>query len=118
MTIPSGPAERLTIYLGESDRHHHEALYAEIVRRAHSVGVSGASVWRGFEGYGLHGQVHTARLLSLSEDLPVVVEMIDTSAVIDRFLPHLDDLEFDGLVVREPVTVVAHRSRGGDGSRR
>jgi len=115
MTIPSGPAERLTIYLGESDRHHHEALYAEIVRRAHAAGVSGASVWRGFEGYGLHGRVHTARILSLSEDLPVVVELIDTTDVIDGFLPRLDDLEFDGLIVREPVTVVSHRSRGATG---
>ncbi len=116
MTIPPGPAERLTIYFGESDRHHHQALFTEIVHRALAAGLAGASVWQGFEGYGLHHQVHTARILSLSEDLPIVVELIDTTDNIDAFLPQLDDLAFDGLIVREPVTVVAHRSRDSAGS--
>jgi PII-like signaling protein len=113
MTTPSGPAERLTITVGESDRHHHTALYAEIVRRAHAAGLAGASAWRGFEGYGATHHVHTSRILSLSEDLPVMVQIVDTTERIDAFLPELADLGVRGLVVREPVTVVDLAAAGG-----
>jgi uncharacterized protein len=106
MTTPTGAVERLTIFLGESDRHHHEALYSEIVHRAQEAGMAGASAWRGFEGYGATRHVHTSRILSLSDDLPVMVQIIDTPERIDAFLPHLVDLEVPGLVIREPVTVV------------
>ena len=107
MTI-SGPAERLTIYIGESDRHRHTALHSEIVHRAHAAGMAGASAWRGFEGFGANNHIHTTRILSLSEDLPVMVEIIDTTEKIDAFLPHLEELAISGLIVREPLHVVLY----------
>lgn len=106
--ILSGPAERLTVYIGESDRHHHQALYAEVIHRAHAAGLAGASAWRGFEGYGANSHVHTTRILSLSEDLPIKIEIIDTAAKIDAFLPVLAELAIEGLVIREPVDVVRY----------
>ncbi len=106
MTTPTGPAERLTIYVGDDDRYRHGALYAEIVRRAHAAGLAGASAWKGFEGFGATHHVHTTRILSLSEDVPVMVQVIDTAERIDAFLPVLAELGVRGLVVREPVTVV------------
>ncbi len=108
MTTLSGPAERLTIYIGESDRHHHAAMHAEIIHRAHAAGMAGASAWRGFEGYGANNHIHTTRILSLSEDLPIMVEIIDTTEKIDAFLPEIEALGVSGLVVREPIQVVAY----------
>lgn len=101
-----GPARRLTIYIGESDRHHHRPLYAEIVRRAHEAGLAGASVYRGIEGFGRHRQVHTIRLLSLSEDLPTVVSIVDRGDRIEGFLAELDELITEGLVVIEDIEVI------------
>jgi hypothetical protein len=107
MTI-SGPAERLTIYVGESDRHHQTALHAEIVHRAHAAGMAGASAWKGFEGFGANRHVHTTRILSLSEDLPIVVQIIDSPEKIEAFLPQLEELAISGLVIRESVHVVSY----------
>jgi len=67
-----GAAKRLTVFVGESDHYHHRPLYAEVVHRAHKAGLAGASVLRGVEGFGASQHVHTSRILSLSEDLPVV----------------------------------------------
>ena len=116
MTHLSGPAERLTIYIGESDRHHHVAMHAEIIHRAHAAGMAGASAWRGFEGFGANNHIHTTRILSLSEDLPIMVEIIDTTEKIDGFLPQIEELGVSGLVVREPIQVVAYGTdRGATG---
>lgn len=106
-----GPAERLTIFLGESDQHHHKPLYTEIVHRAHAAGLAGATVLRGIEGFGASNHVHTARILRLSEDLPVVVVIVDSSERIDAFVADLDELISEGLVVREPVDVVKYVGR-------
>ncbi|HEY6316735.1 MAG TPA: DUF190 domain-containing protein [Acidimicrobiia bacterium] len=106
-----GPAERLTIFVGETDQHDHKPLYTEIVHRAHAAGLAGATVLRGIEGYGASNHVHTVRILRLSEDLPVVVVIVDTAEHIDAFLPQLDDLITEGLVVREPVDVVKYVGR-------
>jgi uncharacterized protein len=106
-----GPAERLTIFVGESDQHHHKPLYSEIVHRAHAAGLAGATVLRGIEGYGASNHVHTTRILSLSEDLPVVIVIVDSPEHIDAFLPELDELITDGLVVREHVDVVTYVGR-------
>lgn len=106
-----GPAMRLSIFLGESDRWHHRPVYTEIVHRAHAAGLAGASVLRGIEGYGASSRIHTTRLLSLSEDLPVVIVIVDTQDRIDAFLPELDELITEGLVIMDPVEVITYVGR-------
>jgi PII-like signaling protein len=106
-----GPAGRLTIFVGETDQHHHKPLYTEIVHRAHAAGLAGATVLRGIEGYGASNHVHTTRILRLSEDLPVVIVIIDAVDKIDDFVPQLDELISEGLVVRELIEVVKYVGR-------
>lgn len=106
-----GPAQRLTVIVGESDVVGHRPLYAEIVHRAHAAGLAGASVFRGIEGYGASRQVHTSRLLSLSEDLPVSVVVVDTAERIEAFLPQVEALVTEGLVLLDDVHVVCHVGR-------
>jgi PII-like signaling protein len=77
-----GPALRLSIFIGESDQWHHRPLYHEIVHRARESGLAGASVLRGIEGYGASSRIHTTRILSLSEDLPVAVVIVDAAEKI------------------------------------
>jgi uncharacterized protein len=101
-----GRARRLTVYVGESARWHHRPVYTEIVHRAHAAGLAGASVFRGVEGYGASNVIHTTRLLSLSEDLPVAVVVVDEPERIDAFLPQLAELVGHGLVVLDDVQVV------------
>jgi PII-like signaling protein len=106
-----GRGERLTIFIGESDQYGHKPLYVEIVERAHQAGLAGATVVRGFEGFGASSRIHTARILRLSEDLPVVVIIVDRAERIDAFLPTLDELITEGLVVRDDVEIVKHVAR-------
>jgi len=106
-----GPAERLTIFVGETDQYHHKPLYTEIVHRAHAAGLAGATVLRGIEGYGASNHVHTTRILRLSDDLPVVIVIIDAVDKIDDFVPQLDELISEGLVVRELIEVVKYVGR-------
>jgi PII-like signaling protein len=108
MTTLQGPAQRLTIIVGESDTVEHRPLYTEIVHRAHAAGLAGASVFRGVEGYGAGSRVHTTRILSLAEDLPVSVVIVDTAEQIQAFLPKLEEIVADGLVLVEDVQVVHH----------
>ena len=100
-----GPARRVTIIVGESDHHNHRPLYAEIVHRAHHAGLAGASVFRGMEGFGITSRIHTSRLLSLSQDLPVMILLVDAAEPIERFLREIDDLIGDGLVLVDDVWV-------------
>jgi PII-like signaling protein len=111
----TGPALRVTIFVGENDRWHHKPLYSEIVHRAHTAGLAGASVFRGVEGFGASSLIHTARLLSLSEDLPVAIVVVDTEERVRAFLPQLDELVSEGLVVLEECEVIRYvgRSTGG-----
>lgn len=111
-----GPALRLTVLVGETDQAHHRPLYTEIVHRAHQAGLAGASVFRGVEGYGRSNHIHTTRILSLSEDLPVAVVIVDTEERVRAFLPQLDDLVTEGLVLLDHVEVVTYVGRAGDGS--
>ncbi|MEU5274489.1 DUF190 domain-containing protein [Streptomyces hygroscopicus] len=104
------PALRLTVFIGENDTWHHRPLSAEIVHRAHRAGLAGASVFRGVEGYGASSLIHTSRLLSLGEDLPMAIVVIDTEERVRSFLPELEDIVGDGLVVVDPVEIV-HRGR-------
>nr|WP_296073268.1 DUF190 domain-containing protein [uncultured Actinoplanes sp.] len=106
-----GSALRLSVFIGESDTWHHKPLYTEIVHRAHRCGLAGATVLRGIEGFGASQRVHTTRLLSLSEDLPVVVVIVDEPAKVRDFLPELDELVAEGLVVVDPVEVVRYVGR-------
>jgi uncharacterized protein len=106
-----GPAVRLTIFVGEDDVWHHKPLYHEIVHRAHGAGLAGASVLRGIEGYGASSRVHTTRLLSLSQDLPIAIVIVDQDDRIRAFLPQLDDLVTEGLVILDPVEVIRYVGR-------
>jgi PII-like signaling protein len=107
-----GMQQRLTVYIGESDRHGHMPLASEIVRRAHAAGLAGASVFRGVEGYGASNHIHTTRILSLSDDLPMAIVIVDTADAIRAFLPQLDELITEGLVVIEDIEVVKYVGRG------
>ena len=106
-----GPALRLTIFIGESDQWHHKPLYAEIVHRAHAAGLAGASVLRGIEGYGASSRIHTSRILSLSDDLPLAIVIVDDEERIRAFLPTLDEVVAEGLVILDPVEVYRYVGR-------
>lgn len=110
-----GHQKRLTIYIGESDRHGHTPLATEIVQRAHARGLAGASVFRGVEGFGASNHIHTTRILSLSDDLPMAIVIVDRDEAIAGFLPELDELVAEGLVVLEDVEVVKYAGRSPDG---
>ncbi|MFJ8815183.1 DUF190 domain-containing protein [Amycolatopsis thermoflava] len=112
-----GPALRLTIFVGETDLWHHRPLSTEIVHRAHRAGLAGATVLRGIEGYGASNHVHTTRILSLSDDLPVVIIIVDDETRIRPFLPTLDELIGEGLVIVEPVEVIRYVGRDRQVSR-
>jgi uncharacterized protein len=107
-----GQQKRLTIFVGESDRVGRHSLATEIVRRAHAAGLAGASMFHGVEGYGASNHVHTTRILSLSDDLPVAIVIVDTEEHIRGFLPVLDELITEGLVVLDGVDVVKYVGRG------
>ncbi|MGW0988824.1 DUF190 domain-containing protein [Streptomyces sp. NPDC002486] len=114
MTRPTGRALRLTVFVGENDTWHHRPLYSEIVHRAHAAGLAGASVFRGIEGFGASSLIHTSRLLSLSEDLPVAVVIVDTEPRVRAFLPHLDDIVTEALVTLDACEVIRYTARGDD----
>jgi PII-like signaling protein len=113
MTL-QGPATRLTIFIKEDDQWHHRPLYTEIVHRAHKAGLAGASVFRGIEGYGKSQHIHTSRILSLAEDLPCSIVIVDTDAKIRAFIPELDELVTEGLVMIDEVQVMKYVSRSVD----
>lgn len=100
----------LRIFIGESDRWHHRPLYEAIVLKARELGMAGATVLRGPMGFGANSHLHTAKILRLSLDLPIVIEMIDTEEKIKMFLPYLDEMVLDGLVTLEDVQVLKYRA--------
>jgi uncharacterized protein len=102
---------RLRIFVHEALRHARKPLYAAIVELAHREGLAGATVFRGLEGYGLHRHLHTARLVDLSDDLPMIVEIVDTTEAIRRFLPLLDQLIPQGTATLSPVHIIKYRLR-------
>jgi uncharacterized protein len=100
----SAPWVRLTIYVGEDKRHGDRPLYQAIVRKAHELGIAGATVFRGTQGFGRSTRLHTADVL-FSDDLPAVVEIVDSAPRIDGILALLGQLDGIGLITREPVEV-------------
>ena len=102
----------LRIFIGESDKHDGAPLYEWIVRQARQRGLAGATVLRGVEGYGAHSRLHTAKILRLSEDLPIVIEIIDTRDKIEAFLPIVDAAIPEGLATLERVEIRFYRSGG------
>jgi PII-like signaling protein len=100
-----GQAMRLTVLVGE-DLWHHKPVAHEIVRRAREAGLAGATVFRAVEGYGARSRIHTLRLLSLADGLANLVMIVDTEERVREFVPRLDGLFTDGLVLLEPVEVV------------
>lgn len=99
------------VFIGESDRFDHRPLATEIVRRAHAAGIAGATVLRGIEGYGRSNHVHTTRILSLSEDLPMVVVLVDGAERLDPFLEEIATIVEEGLITVEDVTVIHYVGR-------
>lgn len=102
----------LRIFIGEDDRFEGQPLYHWLVRKAREHGLAGATVLRGLEGYGANSRLHTARILRLSTDLPIVVEIVDTKEKIEAFLPLVDEAIAEGLATLEKVDVRFYRSRG------
>lgn len=106
-----GEGKLVRIFIGENDRHHGKPLYEAIVARAREEGLAGATVLRGLMGFGAASRIHTAKVLRLSEDLPIVVEIVDRSEKIEAFLPALDEMVGDGLVTLERVQVITYRAK-------
>ncbi len=102
-------AVKLTAYVSDSVRYEHKPLYEAILELLHHEGISGATVAHGTAGYGADKQLHTIKILRLSNDLPVIVTAIDTREKIDAVLPKLDTMIAKGLVTIEDVTIVFHR---------
>lgn len=100
----------LRIFIGESDRHDGIPLHEWIVREARRQGLAGATVLRGLEGFGAHSRLHTAKILRLSTDLPIVIEIVDAEDRIDEFLRDIDHAIGEGLATLEKVDVIFYRS--------
>ena len=100
----------LRIFLGESDRWHHQPLYEALVLKAREMHLAGATVLRGPMGFGKSSRMHTAKILRLSFDLPLVIEIVDTEEKINAFLPVLDEMMKGGLVTLEKARVIDYRS--------
>jgi PII-like signaling protein len=104
----------LRVFIGENDRHENKPLYEWLVLAARSHGLAGATVLRGLEGFGAHSRLHTAKVLRMSSDLPVVVEIVDTREKIESFMPVVDDAVGEGLATLEKIEIRFYRS-GDDG---
>ncbi len=107
-----GTGQLLRIFIGEADRWEGKPLYEAIVLKAREAGLAGATVTRGFLGYGANSHIRTTKILSLSQDLPVVVEIVDESDKIEALLPQLDGMLSKGMMTLEKMTVVMYRSNG------
>lgn len=104
-----GEGQLLRIFIGESDRWEGKPVYEAIVCKARELGLAGATVLRGLEGFGAHSRLHTAKILRLSEDLPIVIEIVDKAERIEQFLPELDRMVDEGMITLEKVTILAYR---------
>lgn len=108
MKIPAD-GKLLRIFVGETDKWHGKPLYEEIVLTARKEGLAGATAIKGFLGFGRNSRIHTAKILRLSEDLPIIIEIVDSEEKINSFLPRLDEMVKEGLVTLEKVNVIMYR---------
>lgn len=99
----------LRIMIGETDTHHSKPLYEAIVLKAREMGLAGATVLRGIMGFGAESRIHTAKVLRLSEDLPIVIEVVDTRENVEKLIPFLDETVKEGLITMETVRVIKYR---------
>ncbi len=104
----------LRVFIGESDRWQNTPLYEAIVLKARELHLAGATVLRGPMGFGATSRVHTSKVLRLSTDLPMIVEIVDSKEKIDELMPHIDEMVQEGLVTLERVQVLKYRATGGD----
>ena len=109
MKIPSD-GKLLRVFIGESDKWHGKPLYQEIVELARKKGMAGATVIRGFMGFGRNSHMHTTKLLRLSEDLPIIVEIVDSDEKITQFIGDLDEMVTEGLITIEKANVIMYRA--------
>src|SRR5436190_18625624 len=103
-----GAGKLIRIYIGSADRWHGRSLYNAIVQRAKQEGLAGVTVTQGIEGFGANSRVHRASLLDISTDLPVILEIIDIAERVDRFLPLLDEMVTEGLIVVQDVEIIKY----------
>jgi len=111
MKIPED-GHLLRIFIGESDKWQGKPLYEAIVLKARELHLAGATVLRGPMGFGAHSRMHTAKILRLSEDLPIVIEIVDSEEKINGLMPFIDEAVQEGLVTLEPVRVIKYRANG------
>lgn len=116
MTRLSGQQMLMRIFVGEADRHKGEPLHHAIVETLRHEGLAGATVLRGVAGFGAHSVYHTDHLLRLSQDLPLVIEVVDTEDRIRGVLPLMDELVGEGLITLEKVEVIVYRHESGGGA--
>jgi hypothetical protein len=109
----SGVGLLLRVYIGESDRWHGKLLHEALVLKAREMGLAGATVLRGVEGFGAHSRMHTAKVLRMSEDLPLLIEIVDREERIREFIPICDQMIGEGLITLEKVEVLKYSP--GDG---
>lgn len=100
----------LRVFIGESDKWHGQPLYQAIVELAKKEGMAGATAIKGFMGFGCKSHMHTTKLLRLSEDLPIIIEIVDSEEKINQFISHLDEMVQEGLVTLEKATVIMYRA--------
>jgi len=111
---PPSEAQLLRVFIGEADRFEGQPLHEAIVALAREKDMAGATVLRGVMGFGVHSKMHSAKILRISEDLPVVIEIVDKPEKIETFLPLLDEMIEEGLVTLENVKVVAYRGHSSE----
>ena len=109
MKIPA-EGKLLRIFIGEADQWQGQPLYEAIILLAKKEGMAGATALKGFMGFGCKSHMHTAKILRLSEDLPIIIEIVDSEEKINRFLPHLDDMVKEGLITMERAQVILYRA--------
>jgi len=99
----------LRVFIGEADQYKGKALYEQIVLRARELNLAGATVIRGIMGFGADSRMHTAKILRLSEDLPIIIELVDTEENLNKLLPFLDEVVKEGMVTLEKARVIKYR---------